>query len=259
MPLANSNFIPMKNAFVSGVSSGIGFNLAQQLLEQGYRVYGVSRRAPAQLMSHPHFHFCQIDYTKLQTATSGLASFIATEKAADLTDLSLLFLNVGQFGKRIAPLTKIALADLEELMRVNVWSHKLLLDCLLEQGIKIDNVVFSSSIAGVRARAGNSGYALTKATLNMLAKLYALENPTIHFLSLGLCTVDTFLSDTVNVLPLEGDFPDIVKLRERGQQAGYLTSASQRASDMLTLLHSGKVNDIPSGDFVEIRALLSQS
>jgi benzil reductase ((S)-benzoin forming) len=245
---------PMKDAFISGVSTGIGLSLAKQLLAQGYRVYGVSRREPAELIADSNFRFCALDFANSNAAAQALTGFIEREK---ITKLSKLFLNVGQFGKRIAPVHKVSVADLEDMVRVNVWSHKVLLDCLLIQKVAIQDTVFSSSIAGVRARAGNSGYAITKAALNMMAKLYAIENPTIRFLVLGLCNVDTFLSKTIGSLPLEGDFPEIIKLRERAQDPHYLISADKRAADILGLFEPTQFDKVPNGDFVEIRTLLA--
>ncbi|NJM31877.1 MAG: SDR family oxidoreductase [Limnobacter sp.] len=129
----------MKNAFVSGASTGIGLSLAQQLLEQGYTVYGVSRRTPPELVAHPHYIHCIIDFSDTDSARHTLQRFITEQK---ITAISRLFLNVGQFGKRIAPMSKVSVVDLEELMRVNVWSHKILLDCLLAQHVAIEHAVF---------------------------------------------------------------------------------------------------------------------
>jgi benzil reductase ((S)-benzoin forming) len=245
----------MDKVFISGVSTGIGFCLAKQLLSEGNLVFGVSRRVPAELIDHPNFRFCSADFSDSTAATSALQAFIANGK---LAHVSKLFLNVGQFGKRIAPVEKIALVDLEDMMRVNVWSHKVLIDCLLGQNVAIDCAIFSSSIAGVRARAGNSGYAITKAALNMMAKLYALENPDMRVLVLGLCNVDTFLSRTIGSLTLEGDFAEVVRLRERAAQAShYLTTPERRAADILALFEPKRFATIPNGDFVEIRDLLA--
>jgi benzil reductase ((S)-benzoin forming) len=244
----------MQIAFVSGVSTGIGWNLANQLLTQGYRVYGVSRRAPIGLIDHPQFRFCSIDFSEGLDAELILRNWIRQE---NFTQLSHLFLNVGTFGQRIATVHQHTVSALNNMMHINLWSHKLVLDSLLENKIAIDAAVFSSSIAGVRMRAGNSGYAITKAALNAMAKLYALEYPNIHFLVMGLCNVETHLSQTIGALPLEAEFPDIVKLRERAATASYLVSAEQRARDILSLFESKQYRSIPSGDFVEIRNLLA--
>lgn len=241
----------MKNAFISGVSSGIGLGLAKLLLQDDYMVYGVSRRMPSDLIGYQNFRFCHVDFANGQLAAIALKQFVEREKVGKF---SKVFLNVGQFGRRIAPLDKIAIADLDELMHVNVWSHKVVLDCFLEKRLAIETVVFSSSIAGVRARAGNSGYAITKAALNMMAKLYSLENKNIHFVVLGLCAVDTNLSATIGSLPLEGNFPEIENLRTRARDVNYLVSADKRAADVLDLLSAQKKNNIPNGEFVEIRS-----
>ncbi len=244
----------MKNAFISGVSSGIGLGLAKSLISQGYMVYGVSRRLPTELSEHANFRFCSVDFVDTHAAEEVLESFIKREQIQKLTNV---FLNVGQFGRRIAPIDQVSITDLNELIRVNVWSHKLVLDCLLANNTEIEAAIFSSSVAGVRARAGNSGYAITKAALNMMAKLYSLENPQIRFLVLGLCSVDTNLSETISTLPLEGNFPDIKRLRERAQAAGYMVSADKRAADILSLLDTNHKDHVPNGDFVEIRSLIA--
>ncbi len=219
-------------------------------------VYGVSRRTPSALMEHPNFRFVGLDFADSATAAKSLDGFIARE---NIKTLDTVFLNVGDFGKRIAPVSAVALEDLEEIMRVNVWSHKLVMDSLLNYGTTMASAVFSSSIAGVRARAGNSGYAITKAALNMLAKLYALEHSQIRFLVLGLCSVDTHLSATIGNLPLEGDFPEIDDLRARARAPGarYMVDPAVRAQHILDLLKPNNIDRVPNGDFVEIRTLLA--
>ncbi|NJM31876.1 MAG: hypothetical protein HC848_02000 [Limnobacter sp.] len=71
--------------------------------------------------------------------------------------------------------------------------------------------------------------------------------------------MQTFLSHTIGTLPLEGDFPEIVKLRERAQNTSYLVSAEQRATDMLALLEPGRIEQVPNGKFVEIRSLVQHA
>lgn len=243
----------VSSAFISGVSSGIGHSLAKRLLARGDIVYGVSRRMPADLAKHPNFRFQYVDFNATAIAANAIGNLLNEERISSLQNV---FLNAGQFGRRIAKLNDIPLSELEELMRVNVWSHKLVLDAILSRGIAIGNAVFSASIAGVRARAGKGGYAITKAALNMMAKLYSLEHPDIRFLVLGLCVVDTHLSTSVGNLPLEGHFPDIVRLRERALGRGYMVSPDERADDIIGLLDDESGLRAPNGDFTEIRTLL---
>ena len=50
-----------KRVFITGVSSGIGHGLAAEYLEQGWEVFGVSRRTPD--FDSSQFHFQPLDVT----------------------------------------------------------------------------------------------------------------------------------------------------------------------------------------------------
>ncbi len=244
----------MRKVLITGVSSGIGHALAEYYLAAGATVYGLSRRQPPELLAHPRFRFCPVDLAVPLTAQATLRRFLLETQG--LTALDHVFLNAGRFSQQIARLSDVPLADIQQLMDINVWANKTVLDVLLHGGVAIGNCIFSASIAGVRARAGNSGYALSKATLNMLAKLYALEHPQVFFAAIGLCSVDTPLSQQVLALPLEGDFPAVAALRQRSDEAGYLASPQQRAHQLDALLQGRLQQLLASGDFVEIRSLL---
>lgn len=243
------------NALIVGVSSGIGNALALQLLVRGYQVFGVGREAPSNIPAGSGFQFARIDLSDPDSVAPALSGFLFERN--QLTSLQYVFLNAGRFSQRIAPMANVELSDLTTLMQINVWGHKQILDELLRHQVAIDTCMFSTSIAGVRARAGNSGYAISKAALNMLGKIYALENPHIFFSVLGMCNVDTHLSHTIATLPLEGDFPEIEQLRARARAiSGYVVNAEQRAANVIDLLEGGLKQQTASGDFVEIRSLL---
>jgi NAD(P)-dependent dehydrogenase (short-subunit alcohol dehydrogenase family) len=246
----------MRNIFISGVSSGIGYELAKKCLRENDRVYGVSRSTP-DLLGEEHFHFARIDLSMHESAAVQLRAFLFTMH--NLHSIDMVFLNAGQFGSRIAPIRDLTLRDLKCQMDINLWAHKLVLDVLLDGGVTVPKFIFSASIAGVRARAGNGGYAISKAALNMLAKLYALEHPESFFAVLGLCAVDTNLSQQIVTLPLEGDFAEQRKLRARVQLDGYVVSAQTRAAQLYALMNGRLQDHVSSGDFIEIRDLLAQA
>jgi benzil reductase ((S)-benzoin forming) len=243
----------LENVIITGASHGIGNSLAHLMLNKGCRVFGISRSIPRDLLKHPHFHFCSVDLSDLPAATERLANFLLREHR--IQHVWRLFLNAGLFSQRIAPMKNVPLADIDYLMKVNVWANKMLLDLLLGSSVTIDSCVVSSSIAGVRARSGFNGYAISKSALNMTMKLYALENPSIFFAVLGLCFVDTRLGRHVLNTPLEGDFPENLALRERAKNRGYLATAEQRALDVDAALSTTVREHITSGDFIEIRSL----
>lgn len=245
----------MKKAIITGVSSGIGYELAKILLDKKYIVYGISRRTPKELFQYDNFHYLCIDISNFEVLTDKISQLIFTNNR--LSKIDYIFLNAGEFNKRIAPLCDTPISEFDYLMRVNVWSCKIILDVLLRSKILIDTVIFSSSISSVRARKGMGAYAVTKSALNMLAKLYAIEYPEIFFSVMGLCNVNTFLSENVLNLPLFGKFQEIEALRIRSKKPGYLVSPYQRAQQILKLVESDLKEKSSSGEFVEIRNLLN--
>jgi NAD(P)-dependent dehydrogenase (short-subunit alcohol dehydrogenase family) len=242
----------METAVITGASRGIGNALAVLMLRKGYKVLGISRTVAKNCIGHDRFYHCPADLSELPAATEPLKQFFFHDHG--LTRVARLFLNAGVFGQRIAPMAAVPYEDIDYVMRLNVWANKLLLDLLLEGGVKIETCVASSSIAGVRARAGFSSYAISKAALNMMMKLYAQENPSTFFAVLGLCFVDTRLSRHILNAPLEGDFPEIVALRGRAETEGYLVSPEQRALEVDSILSGRPRQFLTSGEFVDLRA-----
>ncbi|MEO8400568.1 MAG: SDR family NAD(P)-dependent oxidoreductase [Gammaproteobacteria bacterium] len=244
----------MKTAVITGVSSGIGFELAKALLKKNFNVYGISRRTPKELFDYENFNFLCIDLNNFENLTNKISEFLI--KKFNITKIDYLFLNAGEFNKRIAPISDTPISEYDYLMRVNVWSYKIILDVLLRASVLLDTVIFSSSISSLRARKGMGAYAISKAALNMMAKLYALEHPEVFFSVLGLCNVNTFVADNILNLPLLGDFNELAELRDRASIPGYLTSPFDRAEQILLLLESDLKKKSTSGEFIEIRQLL---
>ncbi len=244
------------NVLITGASRGIGHALAHRYLEAGCRVYGISRTLAGNLMRHPRYTHIAADLAR----TGELCDVLGEQliRRHDVFELKYVFLNAGIFSPRIANMRHVPLSELQGLMDVNVWANKMILDTLLNHEIALDTCILSSSIAGVRPRAGNSGYAISKAALNMMMQLYALENPQIYFGVIGLCNVDTALARRIGALPLEGSFPEIEELRRRGATRGYLATTDERAGHLAKLLAAGLKERVPSGQFTEIRSLISQ-
>jgi NAD(P)-dependent dehydrogenase (short-subunit alcohol dehydrogenase family) len=242
----------METAIITGASQGIGNALAVLMLRRGYKVLGISRTVAKNCIDHDHFYPCRVDLSDFPAATERLKQFFFHDHG--LTRVARLFLNAGVFGQRIAPMAAVPYDDFDYVMRLNVWANKLLLDLLFAGGVSIETCVVSSSIAGVRARAGFSSYAISKAAVNMMMKLYAQENPSTFFAVLGLCFVDTRLSRHILTAPLEGDFPEIVALRGRAETEGYLVSPEQRALDIESILSGRPRQHLTSGEFIDLRA-----
>ncbi|OCF95848.1 SDR family NAD(P)-dependent oxidoreductase [Gilliamella sp. wkB308] len=244
-----------KNIFISGVSKGIGRELALYHLKQGDSVYGISRTHCDELQEYAHFHYHSVDLSQSNNIIEHLEAFSALKQ---IMKIDRLYLNAGLIHK-ISRLDKLSVDDFNYVMSVNLFSYKVLLDFFLNnEKISLEQIIISSSIAGVRPREGMSVYAVSKAALNMMIKIYALENPHLFFAVIGLCLFDSTVS---RVLALDNrdidQFLELKKLTERlSKIEGYIVSAQQRAQELIYVLNNIDNFHITSGDFFEIRDLL---
>lgn len=232
------------NVLITGNSSGLGLGFTEALLARGATVWGLSRRG------------CPLTDDGLRDARQDLADLNAVPEAlerllSDCLRLDLVILNAGVLG-RIAPMHEISIPDLEHMMRINVWSNKLILDWLIERRLPVGQVVAISSGAAVNMHYGWNGYSLSKSALNDLIGLYAREMPDTHLTALAPGLIDTAMQDYLCGEVDEGDYPSVRKLKEaRGtEDMPEPRTAAERILDVASDLMAHD-----SGCFVDIRRL----
>jgi NAD(P)-dependent dehydrogenase (short-subunit alcohol dehydrogenase family) len=231
------------NLLITGNSSGLGLGFSQEALKQGWRVYGCSRRG------------CELE--GVQDILCDLQDFTAIPKAlASLLEgvdrLDLVILNAGILGE-IKPMQAQSLDELRQLMDVNLWSNKVILDWLLNTALPVKQVIAISSGAAVLANKGWGGYTLSKAALNMLMRLYAHEFPQTHLCALAPGIIDTPMMDYLCEEPDPKDYPALQRLRNaRGTTA--MPSPPEAAQRIFSVL--AQLREFKSGSFVDIRQLL---
>jgi NAD(P)-dependent dehydrogenase (short-subunit alcohol dehydrogenase family) len=226
------------------------------MLDKGMRVFGVSRTIPQDLLRNSNFHHVQVDLSDSKAASERLADYFIRQQQLDR--VAYLFLNAGVFGSQVQKVSDISLPDIKNVVDINLWTNKVVLDVFFRSGVPIETCCVSASVAGVRARAGMGSYAISKAALNMMMRLYALENPSTFFAVLGLCSLKTGLFERILYPPVsEGEFPDVALLQQRAHVDGYLVSPQQRAGDIFTVLNGPLRQHLISGEFTDMRGLLS--
>lgn len=233
----------MKTALVTGTSSGLGYALAGHLLEKGWTVYGCSRRG----CDLPGVHDQAVDLTDTQGVPAALDDLLASAGRLDL-----VVLNAGILGE-IRDLADTPLDDLRQVMEVNVWANKTVMDWLHAWGRPVAQVVMISSGAAVLGNRGWSGYALSKAALNMLAKLYAHEFEDTHIAALAPGIIDTAMMDYLCGEADAEAFPALERLR-RSRATGAMPGPEEAAARVVSVLPELKAR--PSGSFVDIREIL---
>ena len=167
--------------------------------------------------------------------------------------LDLAILNAGILGT-IRDMSQTPLKDLRSIMDINVWANKLILDWMHGTGLRVEQIVLISSGAAVNGSRGWGGYALSKAALNMLTRLYAHELPDTHLCALAPGLIDTAMQDYLcDASQVNGShFPSVQKLRDaRGTPS--MPSPEQAARRIAAAIPELKA--YASGEFVDIRTL----
>lgn len=178
----------LKTVLITGVSSGLGYALANLYLEKGYQVIGVGRTQPE--ISLPLFSFYDVDLSNLSQIQKNFSSILQT-----IDSIDICYLNAGVLGK-IDSMLNLSKNDIDEVMNVNVWANKEILDQLFLYK-KINTIIAISSGAAVNGSYGWGGYSLSKSSLNMLIQLYAKEMLQTKLFSIAPGVIDTPMVQTI--------------------------------------------------------------
>lgn len=238
--------VTASSVLLTGVSSGIGLALAEAFLRRGDRVFGLSRHRPVMADRVESFIFESVDLRVAADIEPGLARLLH-----GISHLDLVVLNAGSLGP-LGDLGNTPLEALTELMQVNVWANKLILDALARRAVRVDQVVAVSSGAALTTERGWNGYALTKAALNRLIALYAAERPETHFCALAPGLVETAMQRAIRELPGSSEFKAFERLKAAVGTAGM--SPPETAATRLVAVFP-RLRDHPSGSYLDLRKL----
>ena len=234
------------NILITGTSSGLGNGLAKYYLNKGHHVYGVSRRLNGELKTFENYDFLVQDVSNFSKLETNFASFLNGVEVLDL-----VILNAGVLSK-INDLRDTGLAEIKQVMDVNVWANKVIIDTLFRQVKEIVQVVAISSGASVSGARGWNAYSLSKATLNMLINLYAKEFPQTHFCALAPGLIQTQMQDYVYSLDGVEKYPVIKRLKD-----AFGTSQMPKPDEAATLVSGGieKARSYESGLYLDVRKM----
>ena len=235
-----------QSILITGVSSGLGLGLAQFYLQQGSHVYAINRNCPDVLKAYDNFHFTACDLTDEGAVVSSLEKLLSTVKQLDLVVLNAGILN------ELKDLRDTPLEEIKQVMEINTWANKTIIDSLDRLATQIKQIVAISSGASISGNRGWNAYGLSKAALNMLIKLYAEELPHIHFSAVAPGLIDTVMQDYICGLKEGGKFQVVDRLKScRG------TELMPTPDQLAPKLDQGfqKVLQLPSGEYTDIRHL----
>ena len=215
---------PIRTAIVTGGSRGLGLALVRALAGAGWRVVTDARDGDA-----------------LRRATAELGPDVSGV-AGDVTDpdhraalvaaagdrIDLLVNNAGGLGPSPLPrLVDYPLADLADLFTVNVVAQLGLIQVALPKLAPGAVIVDVTSDASVEAYEGWGGYGATKAALDHLGRVLAVERPDLRVLTVDPGDMrtqmhqDAFPGEDISDRPLpEVSVPGILALIDSDRPSG---------------------------------------
>jgi benzil reductase ((S)-benzoin forming) len=230
----------MKNILITGVSSGLGQALAIEYLENGDAVYAIGKTIPHKLDHYPHFFFFPYDLSETFMIQSTLKEFFQNRS------FDIVILNAGVLGD-IQPLSQTDLNDVKDVMEINLWANKELIDTL-QANAQVKQIVGISSGAAVNGSKGWGAYSLSKAALNMLLNVYAKEMPETHFTALAPGVIHTPMVQHIIENVNDEVYPSAKRLKE-----GEIRSPEKAAKLLIETFP--KLLAYESGSFLDVRSM----
>ena len=146
--------------------------------------------------------------------------------------------------------------EMKQVVQVNLWANKVILDTIFKLGIPVAQVVAISSGAATTPHRGWNAYAISKAALNMMMGLYAAERPETHFCALAPGMVDTAMQDQVSEIPKDGRFPSLEMLR-MAKGSPMMPKPDEVAPRLIEAM--SKARKYPSGSFLDLNSLVKRT
>ncbi len=231
---------------ITGTGKGLGGALAAWYLERGHTVYGINRSKNEVLEKYTSFHFLLQDLSKFDEMKRTVPGFIEKPDGFDL-----VVLNAGVLSD-IKDLRDTGLDEIKQVMDINVWSNKILIDLLFNDRRQIKQVAAISSGASVYGNRGWNAYSLSKATLNMLIKLYSEEHGDTHFCAIAPGLIDTAMQDYIYSLPDDKKFPSVQRLKKT-KASGNMPSPEEAAGILAGALETALNEE--SGSYLDVREM----
>ncbi len=173
-----------KTIVITGASRGIGFALTQLALQEGHRIYALSRNIQPLKKSERLYPY-RIDLSEEQSLP-----IFAEQLQKEGIKLDALIHNAGML--LFKPFSETTTADFESIYRVNVFGLAALTRLLLPSIEPKGHIVSISSMGGRTSSAkfpGLAAYSSSKGAVSILTELLAEEyketGPAFNALALG--------------------------------------------------------------------------
>ncbi len=235
-------------AIVTGHTQGLGFALAQALLQRQIPVLGMARGFSEALHTQYPAHCLQVAIPLDDSAAIG--AWLATRALPDYLDgcTEVLLINNAGMVQPVGPLQDQDPLDVARAITLNVAAPLMLAAAVVRASPgKQRRILHISSGAASSAYPGWSVYCATKAALDHHARAVALDAQAgVRICSLAPGVIDTGMQAAIRATPDER-FP----MRQRFvdmQRAGQLAAPAERAEQLVAYLLALSFGQQPVAD-----------
>ncbi len=239
----------MKAYIITGVSKGIGLELAKQLSRAGDFVVGIARTE----CDLDGMKFIQTDLSKTEKLESLINEII--ESAPQNIDSFTLINNAGVVDP-IGSIGSVSAEEMTKAIAVNLTAPMIISNTYISklkdfEGSK--RIVNISSGAGRNAYEGWGTYCATKAGLDHFSRVVALEQLNakhpVEIVSIAPGIIDTGMQEAIRASNEEA-FPLLERFIDYKEQ-GLLSSPEQTAQKLISFMENKDFKEV--GTIVDIR------
>ena len=227
----------MQNILITGITKGLGFQLAKNSLQRGYKVTGISRNKSSINTSNV---LCNLgDLKNLK--------YILENESNLKKDFDTIILNAGTLGN-IKNAREVSNQELLQSLNVNFFANKLIIDHFLKNTIINKRFIFISSGASTKGYTGWLSYCCSKSISDSLIRVYSKEYIKHIFISISPGAINTSMQKLIQTIDIN-QFPDMKKFIELNE-ADSLRSPKKAAIKIIDYIE--KVSYRDSGMFLKI-------
>ncbi|MEO2204626.1 SDR family NAD(P)-dependent oxidoreductase [Paenibacillus pabuli] len=240
-----------RSFIVTGTSKGIGLQLAQLLLEQGDRVYGISRGTDEFLHGHDLYKHFQYDLSDLMGIESLVTRILEMVPLQETEFIGLI--NNAAMLEPLKPIDQCSIEEISKNLNISLGAPMILSSSFIRQTKHLSarrKIVNLTSGSGSYPAPSMAAYCTSKAGINMFSACVAMEqsertNPVevmafdpgmvdteLQAVARGKCTDEFALSGLFNQVYEAG------QLRSPREVAKQLIERIEESSDANKVIHS---------------------